>query len=293
MQEAKPIPIAAINLIDESFDIKKSGSYHLSILSEKNNLSFAILDAPTNKYLVLQSFSSSIKEEQDTLASFEAGGFGATFKSVTCAVAHNKVTLVPSAIFDDANKESFLGFNHPIENGEKIHSDTLKNMDARNVFTISADFETLFRKHFINIYFIHDSTSFIQGLLIQNKNPNPLNAGVKREKVFANFHASYFDIVILLGPELIFSNAFNYNAPEDIAYYILFVYEQLRLNPEEIELVLSGEIDKTAEGHALLYNYIRHVKFASLPDSFKYSYKFDEIQSHKFQSLFTQYLATT
>ena len=70
------------------------------------------------------------------------------------------------------------------------------------------------------------------------------------------------------------------------------MYEQLHLNPEEIELVLSGEIEKTAEEHALLYNYIRHVKFASLPDSFKYSYKFDEIQPHKFQSLFNQYLVT-
>jgi hypothetical protein len=295
MQEAKSIPIAAINLVDESFDIKKANSYHLSILASHapnskgrnqsvgfEQFTFSVLDTKTNKYLVLK--------KGNNLSDFFPLEKEGNWASVTCAVAHNKVTLVPSAIFDDANKESFLGFNHPIENGEKIHSDTLKNMDARNVFTIATDFEALFRKHFINIYFIHDSTSFIQGLLIQNKNPNPLNAGVKREKVFANFHSSYFDIVILLGHELIFSNAFNYKAPEDIAYYILFVYEQLRLNPEEIELVLSGEIDKTAEGHALLYNYIRHVKFASLPDLFKYSYKFDEIQSHRFVSLFNQYV---
>ena len=132
--------------------------------------------------------------------------------------------------------------------------------------------------------FIHSASSFIEGLLIQNKN----NTG---KNVFANFHSSYFEIAILDSRKLLFSNAFKYKTPEDIAYYILFVYEQLHLNPEEVELVLSGEIEKTAKEHSLLYHYIRHVKFASLPDGFKYSYKFDEIQPHKFWSLFTQYLA--
>ena len=209
----------------------------------------------------------------------------ANFKSVTCAVAHDKFTLVPFALFDEEKKESLLGFNHPVEAGEKIHSDVLRNLEAKNLFTISRDFESMIRKHFPNAHFLHNSTSFIEGLLIQNKN----NSG---KKVFANFHSTYFEIVILEGRELLFSNAFKYKTPEDLAYYILFVYEQLHLNTEEIELILSGEIEKTAKEHSLLYNYIRHVKFAALPDSFKYSYKLDEIQPHRFWSLFTQYLTT-
>ena len=207
------------------------------------------------------------------------------FKSVTCAVAHNKFTLVPSALFDEEKKESLLGFNHSLESDEKIHSDSLQNLEAKNLFTISKSFESEIRKQFVNVHFIHNATAFIEGLLIQNKNN-------KGKKVFANFHSSYFEIAILDGRELLFSNAFKYKTSEDIAYYILFVYEQLHLNPEEIELVLSGEIEKTAKEHALIYNYIRHVKFASLPDGFKYSYKFDEIQAHKFFSLFNQYLVT-
>ena len=142
------------------------------------------------------------------------------------------------------------------------------------------------RKQFVNVHFLHNATAFIEGLLIQNKNN-------KGKKVFANFHSSYFEVAILDGRELLFSNAFKYKTSEDIAYYILFVYEQLHLNPEEIELVLSGNIEKTAKEHTLLYNYIRHVKFASLPDGFKYSYKFDDIPSHKFWSLFTQYLTVS
>src|SRR2546421_440654 len=105
-----------------------------------------------------------------------------------------------------------------------------------------------------------------------------MNKNNKSKKVFANFHSSYFEIVILEGRGLLFCNAFKYKTSEDIAYYILFVYEQLHLNPEEIELILSGEIEKTAKEHSLLYNYIRNIKFDTLHENFKYSYKFDGIQ---------------
>lgn len=274
MAEAKTILSPSINLVDESFDINKSNQYHLSILSSENGFANAVLDTNTNKYLVL-NFSK--------VANFGKVDIASSFKSVTCAIAHNKFTLIPSALFDEENKESLLGFNHEVKEGEEIISNTLHNLDAKNLFTVSKSFVSEIRKHFPNANFIHSSTSLIEGLLVQNKN----NSG---KKVFANFYSNYFEIVILEGRELLFSNAFKYKTSEDIAYYILFVYEQLHLNPETIELILSGEIEKTAKEHSLLYTYIRNVKFVSLPENFKYSYKFDEIPSHKFFSLFTQYL---
>jgi hypothetical protein len=120
------------------------------------------------------------------------------------------------------------------------------------------------------------------------------NAG---KKAFANFitrsnGVGYFEMVLLDGKDLLFSNSFQYSTADEIAYYILFVYEQLELNPEITELVLSGEIEKTSKEHALLYTYIRHVKFAERPENFRYSYKFEEIPNHQFYSLFTQFLVT-
>jgi hypothetical protein len=288
MPEIKTINSPTINLIDESFDSKKSNAYHLSILVSEKHFSFCVLDTDTNKYLALQA--RPIPPEGREFLPFgemKEGLLGChLFKSVTCAVAHNKFTIVPSSLFDEENKKSLLEFNHRVDGEEKIHSDALLNLDAKNIFTIQRSLESEIRMHFINVHFIHNSTSFIEGLLIQNKN-------AKGKKVFADFHSSYFEIVILENGKLVFSNAFKYKVPEDIAYYILFVYEQLNLNPEEVELVLSGEIEKTAKEHSLLYNYIRHVKFASLPEGFKYSYKFHEVQSHKFFSLFAQYLCVS
>lgn len=261
---------APIDLTDETFDPSRSKSYHLSLLVEGTNLSYAIFDTVSNKYVCLRTGA-----EPPQL----------NFKSATCAVAHPKFTLVPDALFDDESKESLLGFNHPVEAGEKIHSDVLHSLDARNLFTISRDLETKLRAQYPNIHFLHNATAFIEGLLMSNKNRSG-------KTVFANFHPTYFEIVILENGELLFGNAFEYKTSEEIAYYMLFVYEQLRLNPEEVELILSGEIEKTAKEHSLLYTYIRHVKFAGLPDSLQYSYKFDDIQAHRFFSLLNQFLVT-
>ena len=279
MPEAKTVSAPAINLVDESFDPKKSNSYHLSLLVSKDTLSYSIVDTNTSKYLALRH-TPILKGEMLNLSPLEGLG---VFKSVTCAVAHPKFSLVPSALFDEESKNPMLGFNHPLENNEKTHSDTLQNLEAKNLFSISEYLQSAIHKYFPHAHILHNATSFLEGILVQNKTN-------KTKKVFADFHSDYFEIAILDGRELLFSNAFSYKTSEDIAYYILFVYEQLKLNPEEIELVLSGEIEKTAKEHSLLYNYIRHVKFASLPDSFKYSYKFDEIQPHRFWSLFAQYL---
>ena len=274
MADVKTKPSPVINLMDESFDSEKSTTYHLSILSSENSFAYAILDTNTNKYIALNS---------SKVSNFEKIDIASSFKSVTCAIAHNKFTLIPTALFDEDNKEPLLGFNHEVKECEEIFSNTLYNLDAKNLFTVSKSFESEIKKYFVNVHFLHSSTAFIEGLLVQNKN----NSG---KKVFANFHSEYLEVVILDGRELLFSNAFKYKAPDDIAYYILFVYEQLHLNPEEVELVLSREIEKTAKEHSLLYTYIRNVKFALRPDNFQFSYKFEEIPSHKFWSLFTQYL---
>ena len=283
MTETKATASPVIDLMDESFDSKKSNTYHLSILSSGNNFSFTVLDTNSNKYLVLKS-------DKSTMEFFENN-----FKSVTCAVSHNKFALIPSALFDEEKKESLLGFNHPAEKDETIYFNTMRNLDAKNLFVISKELETSIKKQFPNVKFIHHSTSFIEGLLVQHKN----NSG---KKVFADFtlplssgrgvggEVGYFTVAILNGRELVFSNSFTYLTAEDVAYYILFVYEQMHLNTEETELVLSGSIEKNAKEHSLLYNYIRHVKFASLPNDFQYSYKLEEIPSHTFYSLFTQYL---
>jgi hypothetical protein len=73
--------------------------------------------------------------------------------------------------------------------------------------------------------------------------------------------------------------------PEDIAYYLIFVFEQLNLNPEEITLVLMGSVDRYSPVYDLLFRYIRNIDFAARNDSISYSYIFNEVPDHFYFSL--------
>lgn len=279
----------ALNLTDESFVHHNPGDAHLSLLVGENHFSCCVLDIKTKKYFALLSFSQPVSSVLDAETDFSAllPKEKDTYRSVSCAVAHRRSALVPSALFEENKPETFLQLNEPISDREDVFFNTLCNLDAKNVFTVPKDLVIVIRKHFSNAHFIHSSTVFIEGLLFRSKN---LSNKESSAKVFADFYPSFFELVVLGNGKLLLNNTFRYETPEDIAYYILFVYEQLHLNPEETELTLSGEIDKTAKEHALLYTYIRHIRFAALPDEFKYSAKFDEAPKHKFFSLMMQYL---
>jgi hypothetical protein len=48
--------------------------------------------------------------------------------------------------------------------------------------------------------------------------------------------------VIVKDKELLFCNTFTYETKEDFIYYILFTTEQLKLDPEDLDLILLGNI---------------------------------------------------
>lgn len=277
--------MGVINLIDESFDIKKVKQYHLSILSSEKNTALAVLDTNSDsktgkqgKYIALLSCLSF--EELWKSSPFERAD---EWKSISCAVAHTKFTLTPSSLFDEESKKKIFEFNHALGEDDKLHSDNLHELEAKNIFAISRTFEADMRKRFKAIHFLHNATAFAGTLLVQNRNN-------LQKKVFVNFHTVYFEVVIFFERDIVFCNSFEYKTPEDIAYYILFIYEQLKLNTDSVELLLSGEIQKSSAHHELLYTYIKHIQFVLRPVGFQYSHKLEDIPSHKFYSLFTQYL---
>ena len=102
-----------------------------------------------------------------------------------------------------------------------------------------------------------------------------------------------YDIIVTEANRLIFFNSFRYQTSEDFIYYILFTFEQLGLNPENILLQFAGEIDKTSPTYFITSKYIRNIHFASRPDSYEFSYGFDKIAAHTHYSLFNEPLCVS
>ena len=79
--------------------------------------------------------------------------------------------------------------------------------------------------------------------------------------VYVNVSSDSFDVVVIQNKQLYFSNSFSFETKEDFIYYILFTFEQLKLDVEEIQLYFTGDIELESELYTITYQYIRNVLF--------------------------------
>ncbi len=281
---------SVISICDETFTKENAAGCHLAIEMGYDSLSFAAVDAKRNKYVFLQSYTLKKVLGFETLISelkhlFETKDFlRYSYKSIGVGFITNKFTLVPTPLFDESNKEIYLNFNHTIDAQEEVVlHDALKNTDGVLLFAIPKKVltavESLFKKAIVK----HQSSSLIDLLVLQHKNATA-------KKVTVHIQASHFELIVTQGKKLLFFNSFKYQSTEDFIYYVLFVYEQLNLNPEEQELVLCGEIEKNSAIYSILHKYIRTVSFIRRPEQIEYSYGFNTVANHFYYNVLSQYL---
>lgn len=278
-----------INIIDEALNKDAADTYHLSIQLGLDGFSFCILDVKRNKYLSLASFtfqkvfnyqqlSTTVEElvkENELLKK--------KYKTISVSLVNNKSTLVPNPLFDQKKLAEYLKFNAEFDTSYNITSEQLKNSDTRNIFAVPKIIEKTIYRLFPRAKILHHSTSLIESLITNYKNTN-------QKILFVNVHLSTFEVVLLEGKHLIFYNSFHYESSEDFIYYLLFVCEQLKLNPENLKLILLGEVEKNAAIYAILYKYVRNIVFAERNDTFEYAYRFNEIPGHFYYNLLNQCL---
>ena len=79
--------------------------------------------------------------------------------------------------------------------------------------------------------------------------------------VFNNINKTTVELLVVENNKIQLFNVFEYHSKEDFLYYILFVFEQLKLDTETTPIELSGNIELEDELYNLLYNYVRYVNF--------------------------------
>ena len=98
------------------------------------------------------------------------------------------------------------------------------------------------------------------------------------------------DILVCNEKGLQLFNTFKHQSAEDFIYYTLFVYEQLELNPDEIDCCLLGEIDKPSGIYDLTYKYIRNIRFIKRNENVQLSPVINQIPEHFYYPLLHQHL---
>ena len=175
------------------------------------------------------------------------------FSSVLVIHQNNLFTLVPTPYFSENKISEYLNFNIKTLATDFIAFDDIGCVNAKNVYIPYVNINNYLFQNFGGFEYKHHLTVFIETLInLSNSN---------EKKVFVNVSKSSIDIVVMRNKQLEFSNTFNFQTKEDFIYYILFTFEQLKLDVEEVKLYFTGDIELESEIYKITYQYIRNIFF--------------------------------
>ncbi len=276
------------SFIDEAFNPAFVSTYQLTLQISINSILLAVVEKPGNKYIAFENYSiqnaynfDQVAEALETIIK-DSKLIKHKYKSTVCVIVNSLSTLVPEALYEDDRKKMYLKFNTDLQGDEMVMVNHLKSIETKNIFALPVNIKAKLDYQFPNISYHHASSALIDTLVSQNKN-------LGGKKLFIHVQQSHFEAVVTEGKKLLFYNTFNYHSAEDFIYYVLFVCEQLQLNPETMEVFLLGEIERNSTIYQVTQKYIRNLKFGDRNDGAQYSFQLQTIPSHYYFTLFNNY----
>jgi len=271
-----------IHIQTESFNIGLASSYHLSIQLGVHHFSYCLLNTTTFTYDYVKKYPLTSKDNTATeiteIINNDAN-LKAEFFSQSIAFINFPSTLVPDKLYKEEEAETLLAFNTKV-NG-KVLADNIFSQKAYLIYSVPESILNIVSNFFPNAKYKAQESILIQQY-------SQLNT--KNKKAYLYLNEQKVGITIFNGDKLIFNNSFKYDSKEELLYYVLFSFEQLKLSPDSINVSVFGNIEETDESFSLMYEYIRNIKLGKRPHQFTFPTEFNTLADHKYFGLFTQIL---
>jgi hypothetical protein len=283
---------ADIDLIDDSFDVSHSGSYHLSIQIESGRFSYCIFNTETNKYIVLRSYPLTVTDpssitghsslvsayfpifENDYLLSL-------SYKSSSLLLISPRYTLVPDHLFDPGKAEVYLNFNHGAVSDEQVLHRHFRPANVYCVFSCPDELLNLILMYQPYIRFFHQSAPLIESVL----------SGISQtseEEVAIHYYHRWLDVVLVKNKKLLFYNSYRINAPADSLYYLLGVTNIFDVVLLSTKIMYAGNLVQMPPEIEILKGYVSSIE--NVPsNAFTYSHYITEPNRRNFSNLFNLY----
>ena len=277
--------IVEFEFLDETFDLNSTSSYHLSIQIGLDGFSFSILNISNNKYIALKNYSNLASNNDVLFADWvksvlnEDEFLRRNYKSVAVIFVNCSSVLVPDPLFKKENLKDYFDFNLDLPESEEIYSTKIERADSWSLYPVPADIVKVLQEQFPNLKIFHQSVPFINNILSNTKNSS------EGTLVYIHLHGNIFDLSVIENQNLKFYNCYSYKHVNDLLYYILYVFEQLKLPAENTRALLSGKVTRQSSFYENLRRYIKKIEFAKLDPYFKYSYTFSKVPEHSFTNL--------
>ncbi len=273
----------------ERFGLEKASlankNLHLSVEVREDRVLACLLDKDSGQYLSWSSFSRWDKEDKKHPLEEILKEEILNCKCLTSSIVFtpNSAMLIPSSFFDKDSVKDYLGHQHLIKPGETPCYDFIKNNDCYSIYAVDSNDYSLLKTKYPQAALRHHSSVFVEYLLVLNKDKS-------RSEVHVYVFDGYMDMVAIRQGKLLLYNRYQFQTPNDFAYFVLWVYEELKLNPNDSPCFFYGEIIEKSDHFAMAWKYLKNVRIAEKANRFTFSNMLENISGHRYYSLFMQYL---
>ncbi|WP_242928998.1 DUF3822 family protein [Pontibacter vulgaris] len=280
-------------ILDEGFALSQAPQCNLYLSVSSRHIRIAVADVERNKFVVLEDYELitiftplQVAEQLRLIADENALLQEQRWLEVRVAISNPHFTLVPETLFDPDHQANYLQLHSDLNPQEDVimhyrHT----NLEAVNIFAVPGVVYRMVQSLFPerSVQFVHQTSSLIKSVMHQAGRRN--GAGL-----YLFIERNYVTILVVNEAGLQFCNVFHYLSPEDFIYYIVFVMQEQKLNPEQETITIWGDITHDSSLFNILQKYIRHVRFGKKPVDIAYSYRFDDIFEHRYFEMYSLHL---
>lgn len=226
---------------------------------DAQHLSYVIIDLLTQQAITIHTdkfpvfcgtlkiLETQIKKSLDQLIEQALN-----FDEILVLHNNNYNCFVPAAFFNDQNLNLYLQYNTKVFESDHFAYDYLERYHIYNVYVPLININNVLLDIWPEFNYKNANSVLVQKILDLSKNK-------EQNIAFIHYQNTHFELVVVNNQKLILYNSFEHKTTEDFIYYLLFTFEQLKLNPENIVTYFLGNIQNTHPAYIMAYKYIRYV----------------------------------
>ncbi|MFK8045929.1 MAG: DUF3822 family protein [Crocinitomicaceae bacterium] len=204
--------------------------YALCIELLEDGFKCAIIEPKTKVVIFYNALEFDSIDEAGLKEILSEPYFKHNYKTVSISVSSSRHTIVPDAIFNASTATDLFNLNHlsPIDN---LDYRRLPELGLVSIYELPLWIKSVFIKHFLRAKVNHHSTVLLKGIF-STSNYKPQAYVLKLSNLFY--------LAMTDKNKLVFFNAFESAAVEDLVYYFLSTAEQKGFDPAELPLTVFG-----------------------------------------------------
>jgi hypothetical protein len=270
-------------LSDDEVQSQQAAKCNLYVNIGLETFQYAVVDHVRDQLKVIAEYEiPQVKNQRDLIKAIEnlpeAGKqFKYSFNKIKVSFDTFHYTFIPAELYLKEDEQHYGKFINPGADNDLLVN-YIRSADIKNIVAIDPDLSVALNKIFHRPKIFNQATPFLEGI-------KKISGSNKISRLFIDVHQKHIQIAVFNNSKLAFYNIFDCLNADEFNYYLLSILDQLSVEAEQSDVILSGKISADDELHLRIAKYFKDIQFADSKILLKYPEKLEEVNSHTFFSL--------